>query len=290
MDNKTPDFEKTMHTAEDRASYEAPVSPPPPSGPAYPTEWPDERHHYSPGYSMYTPPKKKDNTLLIVLSACLAALVAILIAVCVIFVAKSAKTDTDTTRQKPDTSGYDDDTIIEDEEEEEEDVIEYVTYISNAEIYVRSEPTQNSDKILIIQGSDRSVRLKATDESCMGDDGYTWYEVEIPNGDIGWVRSDIVIEYDGPDTPMRKAKKSTPSNSGGGKYLVTAAPTSDIYIRNGPGTQSYRVIYVIAPGDTSVKLRYNYSKTGEDGYTWFNIYLPDGTNGWVRSDIVKWSY
>ena len=67
-----------------------------------------------------------------------------------------------------------------------------VNAFSDSGIYVRSGPGANYPDVLYIKKNDTSVRLLKTGETT-GDDGYTWYTVDIPGGDSGYVREDVVI-------------------------------------------------------------------------------------------------
>ena len=297
MDNNRSDFEKTVGTEESRHSYaETSRSSMTSSEPFHPVSPREDVYRYSGEYTPYDEPKKKENTMLIVLAACLAALVAILIAVCIIFFTKFTG-DSGSKNKKDDnkaavTEIEEEETEEVDPEEKEMEKVEFVTYISDAQIFVRSGPGTNYDKLMAINGSDRSVRLEYTGTNQTGADGYTWYEVNLPSGQVGWVRSDIVIVYSGPNTPIRQSIKTNaaPSYNGSTLYLVTNQRYYSIYVRSGPG-KSYSVLREIAAGDTSVRLSYNnYSRVGQDGYIWYNVTLPGGKNAWVRSDIVKWTY
>ena len=254
---------------------------PPPAEPRYYSA-PPETPYYS--YGGYPPvePKKRKGPLIIVLSSCLGVLAVILIALCVILFVNST--------DKPD--GKDAVDLVEEADTtvEEPQKVEFVTYISDARVFVRSGPGTGYSKLMAIAAGDRSVRLEYTQNSQTGTDGYTWYEVKLPTGEIGWVRSDVVIVYNGADTPIRASIKTNTSTkySSADWYLVTNESKSSIYVRSGPG-KSYTILKKIGPGDTSVRLAYNnYSQYGQDGYIWYSVTLPNGKSAWVRSDIVRW--
>ena len=237
---------------------------------------------YGNGYNPYgggMPPKKNNtNTIVIILASVLGVLLCVLIAVSVMFFAKSGKmVGTEVNPPLPaDIQNEDKIELLAD------DNVTYVTCVSNAQVYVRSGASKSNSVVLTINGGDTSVKLKATGNTSLGSDGYEWYEVTIPSGQVAWVRSDVVT-LDGPNPYQRPAEYQV---TGKGNILVTRSYISDIYIRSGPG-KNYPVVQVIQPGDTSVKLKQTGSwQYGPDGYVWYNIIRPNGQSAWVRSDIV----
>lgn len=262
--------------------------PPPPPGPAYysspnPASYPPPASTYSATYGSGYETKGNQNKMIMILTICLTSLIAILITLCIIFFVKPDS--------KPDPKPPFANSAGEDPVGEKPEKTEFVTYISDAGIYIRSGAGTGYAKVYYVKAADRSVRLEHTGNSQTGSDGYTWYEVKLPTGQLGWVRSDIVIPYNGPDTPMRKSikPKTQPKYGSSGYYYVTAKNNSGIYVRSGPG-KNYSKVTRIAPGDTSVRLYYTYNWSyGRDGegYVWYNVILPNGSYGWVRSDLVR---
>jgi len=148
----------------------------------------------------------------------------------------------------------------------------------NSGIYVRAQASTNSAKVLYIAAGDTSVKLQYI--TSVGASDGTWYQVRLPNGSGGYVRADVVrvsTGYEG----------GTSSGSSGGSYLVNRFSTSGIYVRAQASTNAAQVAF-IAAGDTSVKLTCLNSTTGADGYTWYYVRLPNGSYGYVRSDVVRW--
>ncbi|MBR3933497.1 MAG: SH3 domain-containing protein [Clostridia bacterium] len=264
--------------------------PPQPARSGYYGSSPDSSYpySYSGDYASADAEKKKKNILIIALSSCFGVLLIVLIVLCVIFFGGSSKNDNSNNSGKAAVSSAESSGESSGEKSKK---IEFVTYISDAQIFVRSGPGTGYAKLMAINGNDRSVRLEYTEKSQTGADGYTWYEVKLPTDQLGWVRSDIVVIYSGENTPIRASvKPANPTYYTSGSYLVTNQWSSSIYVRSGPG-KGYSILRTIAPGDTSVRLAYNnYSRIGQDGYIWYSIILPNGYYGWVRSDIVRWTY
>lgn len=88
-----------------------------------------------------------------------------------------------------------------DPEPEESAVVEvvetvyYVNKFDDSGIFVREGPDKSYDDILYIKKGDQSVLLEYLGEQTLGDDNYTWYLVETPSGEVGYVREDVVVQY-----------------------------------------------------------------------------------------------
>ena len=75
----------------------------------------------------------------------------------------------------------------------------FVNAFTNSGIYVRTEASKQSSKLLYIAQGDTNVRLRYLDETISYDPvdnkNYVWYMVETPNGTVGYVRSDVVRQW-----------------------------------------------------------------------------------------------
>jgi uncharacterized protein YraI len=100
-----------------------------------------------------------------------------------------------------------------------------------------------------------------------GRDGYTWYKV-ASSGDQGWVRGDYV--------GMNRNCKMYAMLNGDG-------PGDVINVRSG-SSRSSSVIREAGHGDHVRVLSYN---NASDGYKWYQVRFYSGTEGWVRSDLIK---
>jgi len=85
-----------------------------------------------------------------------------------------------------------------------------------------------------------------------------WYKVQLPSKKLGWIREDLL--------------RNTPGQ------MVT---NDRVNIRYGPGTE-YRVL-------TEVEKNTPVTVIGEQD-KWYRIKLPDGKIGWIRKDLVSYSY
>jgi Bacterial SH3 domain len=139
-------------------------------------------------------------------------------------------------------------------------------------------------------------RLRIVSQS-QGDDGSTWYNVQLESGQTGWVRSDFVsggtatrpstTATPGSSTALRPSPagtttgSTTSSNRRGA--LTAAEPDAAINVRDGAG-MSASVQDVAYSGDV---VRILGQQQGDDGSTWYNVQLESGQTGWVRSDFVS---
>lgn len=103
-----------------------------------------------------------------------------------------------------------------------------VNAFSDSGIYVRSGPGANYPDVLYIKKNDTSVRLLKTGETT-GDDGYTWYTVDIPGGDSGYVREDVVISESEIDQKKQDNSAASDSQTGSAKYNWMKEINSDNY-------------------------------------------------------------
>ena len=85
-----------------------------------------------------------------------------------------------------------------------------------------------------------------------------WYQVKLPSKRIGWIREDLLR-----DTPNQ---------------MVT---NDRVNIRLGPGTV-YQVLTQVEKNTPVIVI-------GEQD-NWFRVKLPDGRIGWIRKDLVSYSY
>lgn len=138
-------------------------------------------------------------------------------------------------------------------------------------------------------------RLRIVSQS-QGDDGSTWYNVQLESGQTGWVRSDFVSSGAArPSTttspgstalrpsPTGATTSATASSSNRQGALTAAEPDAAINVRDGAG-MSASVQDVAYSGDA---IRILGQQQGDDGSTWYNVQLESGQTGWVRSDFVS---
>jgi len=104
----------------------------------------------------------------------------------------------------------------------------------------------------------RIDRIKAGTPVVQIDKQDNWYKVRLQSNKIGWIREDLL--------------RSTPNQ------MIT---NSRVNIRRGPGT-SYEVM-------TRLEENTPVTVIGEQG-NWYRIKLPDSRIGWIRKDLVSFSY
>ncbi len=85
-----------------------------------------------------------------------------------------------------------------------------------------------------------------------------WFRVKLPSGKEGWIRGDLLTET--------------------ASQLVT---NDRVNIRKGPGT-IYEVLIEVPKNTPLIKM------DEQDG--WYQVKLPDNQVGWIRSDMVSFSY
>lgn len=88
------------------------------------------------------------------------------------------------------------DSVTPEDTADEEDIY-YINKFTDSGIYVRSEPTKSSSKILYIKKGDQTTKLKYLGEKERGNDNWFWYMVETPDGKTGYVREDVVVLWEG---------------------------------------------------------------------------------------------
>ncbi|MBF1999867.1 MAG: SH3 domain-containing protein [Synechococcales cyanobacterium M58_A2018_015] len=140
-----------------------------------------------------------------------------------------------------------------------------------------------------------------------GDDGYTWYEIQLDSGLVGWVRGDLVTDAASappaqlqpaypetppaaaapppappPDRPYNPPYSVHPPAASPPTRLTARDPGSSINVREAASLNA-RIRYIGYPGDL---VRIASSARGDDGYTWYQVQFETGTVGWVRSDFV----
>ncbi len=101
-------------------------------------------------------------------------------------------------------------------------------------------------------------RLKAGTPVIRLDKKNEWYQVRLPSRRLGWIREDLLR-----DTPNQ---------------MVTI---DRVNLRMGPGTV-YQIVTQLEK-DTPITV------IGEEG-DWYQVRLNDGRTGWIRKDMVSFSY
>ena len=143
---------------------------------------------YAPGsMTPYAPPPKNNNRKIIVIVIVAAAAAVIAIASLLAYVLYN-----ENVREREAEEVI---VPVAEEKPAEADVY-YVNRFDDSGIYVREAPSKSSGDILYIKKGDRGVVLRYMGETVSGSDGYDWFMVETPAGDVGYVREDVVVEQE----------------------------------------------------------------------------------------------
>lgn len=134
-------------------------------------------------------------------------------------------------------------------------------------INIRSGPSKSSS-IAKTLNTNETFRIVSKVTSS---DGLTWYKILLGNNQFGWVLSTVVSNF------ITDQIKSEPVNE------KIAIVDSLVNIRSSPSLDSAlvtRTTSVIKPKIIS-------QSKDKDGKIWYEIVLPNGSHGWVRSDMAR---
>lgn len=146
-----------------------------------------------------------------------------------------------------------------------EDVDDMVVYIRE-NVYIRKQPTTKSADITRTSSPIQPTVISKTTGK---DDGMVWYEIKLPTGQIGWVRSDVsTLGGKESPTPLSQTSATVPPN---------------LNVRESPGTGKDDVIF-----KTKSKKKYTVTAKIPDinGDIWYRVETEHGT-GWVSGSHVK---
>lgn len=76
-----------------------------------------------------------------------------------------------------------------------------------------------------------------------------------------------------------------PSNPNGSAY-INKYYDSGIYVRSGASTENSVVLHILRNDHTTRLIPTGNTQVDAEGYTWLEVTIPSGANGWVRSDVV----
>ena len=139
-------------------------------------------------------------------------------------------------------------------------------YVNSGPLNFRSSPGLSGSVIRTLQTNDIGQVVMGPEDAS----GYTWYEIEVITGDVGWVVQDFLTAGDPP-----------PPSGGvsvGDTIKVVDGPLN---IRSGPGS-SYGAIDTAATGATATVTD---GPTSANGYTWIKINGNQLAVGWVAFEF-----
>ena len=130
-------------------------------------------------------------------------------------------------------------------------------------VNIRTQPTTKSDVLTRTSKTLTPPILSKTED----DSGAVWFEVQIPTGARGWVRSDMVsITAKEKDIPVSGLKASISAN---------------VNIRADASVNSKKLGTVKQPFETSILAK----KSDVNGQTWYKIKFENGF-GWVMGAVI----
>jgi serine/threonine protein kinase, bacterial len=144
---------------------------------------------------------------------------------------------------------------------------------------IRSSPATNQTVLYHGVPGDR-IRVTGTSRNS---DGHLWYRISLPNGDEGWLASQLVKldQAIAPDKPNTQTPPQ-PEPSGVNATIIGEAGTKNI--RTGPGT-NYGVQHTAVTGD---RVRIIDTRQDSGGYVWHKIYFPkSGAEGWIAAQLIQ---
>lgn len=128
------------------------------------------------------------------------------------------------------------------------------------------------------------INIAMNSSSNSADYDYGYDEYAGYDSDNGYEEMDDTATT---DSDLDSSSGGGDEENSGATYFVNTFDDSGIYVRSGPGKEYSDILY-IAKNDTSVMLLYlNENETGNDGYTWYKVQLPNGSTGYVREDVVR---
>ncbi|MGB3306357.1 MAG: SH3 domain-containing protein [Thermomicrobiales bacterium] len=141
-------------------------------------------------------------------------------------------------------------------------------YVNSGPLNFRSSPSLSGSIIRTLATNDIGQVVDGPEYGS----GYTWYEIQIITGDVGWVVQDFLSAGDPP-----------PPSGGvsvGDTIKVVDGPLN---IRSGPGS-SYGVIDYAATGAIATVTA---GPTAANGYTWIKISGNLLADGWVAFEFCE---
>ncbi len=137
--------------------------------------------------------------------------------------------------------------------------------ITSSSVIVRSSKSTTASKVATLSKNTKLLRIEIGNTKS---NGYYWDKVVLSNGKKGYIISEGFKILD----------DITNCN-------VKAVATTDVNVRNGPGTSGTTVITTLSAGQIVTIVEKNkYKKI--DGENWVRVYLSDGRAGYVAEEYV----
>ena len=137
--------------------------------------------------------------------------------------------------------------------------------IKGTEVNVRSGAGTSYSSIAKVNTGDTLLRIE---KATITKGGYYWDKVVLPNGTIGYVVRNYIVEIE----------DITNTNE-------TAVANTSTYLRNGPGLNGTTVVTILTKGQALTKIETG--KYNLDGFIWERVKLEDGRQGYIQQKYLS---
>lgn len=134
-------------------------------------------------------------------------------------------------------------------------------------INIRSGPSRSTSVVRTLN----SIETFRIISKVTSSDGTTWYKIDLKDSKQGWVLSTVVSNF------ITDAVKSEPVS---GKVAIIDA---FVNIRSAPSLDSS----LVTRTTSTIKPQIANQTKDKDGKVWYEVVLPNGNHGWVRSDMAR---
>lgn len=149
-------------------------------------------------------------------------------------------------------------------------------------VNVRADTNTKSAKVGRLERGTQLTVLSAK----LNASGEVWYEVELKDGTIGYIRSDLLVRSAVQDMVEYSARKgdagSAPASSGTIAAFKAKTTQASVNVRKEASTKSDRA-GKISRGEILTVVSQVVNSAHE---TWYVVQLEDGTQGYIRSDLL----
>ena len=137
--------------------------------------------------------------------------------------------------------------------------------IKGTEVNVRSGPGTSYSSIAEVNTGDTLLRIE---KATITKGGYYWDKIVLPNGTIGYVVRNYIVEIE----------DITNTNE-------TVVANTSTYLRNGPGLNGTTVVTILTKGQALTKIETG--KYNLDGFIWERVKLEDGRQGYIQQKYLS---
>ena len=137
--------------------------------------------------------------------------------------------------------------------------------IKGTEVNVRSGTGTGYSSIAEVNTGDTLLRIE---KATITKGGYYWDKVVLPNGTVGYVARNYIVEIE----------DITNTNE-------TVVANTSTYLRNGPGLNGTTVVTILTKGQALTKIETG--KYNLDGFAWERVKLEDGRQGYIQQKYLS---